>query len=272
MFVLSRNELPETSNALAVALEEAVREVASGAKPTIMVRGRDLGRLDEIVVDLSGAVIDPEHRPVIPKLSKTEPAILVHKLSVSASPVKVLGSKLIFNLVGSNVQFNQARTADGKVLLILHQASSGEMRVVMAREQLERLIAKIAAMAAAEQGVTIDNVQVDLRSCATRTLEVKVALTVRKFLFRANLCLSGTIAITDDLHATASGLRCEGDGTLAALVCAAITPQFSRMEERAFPLSALPIGEIRVNELAIAVDDKQIVVEARFGSQSAMPS
>ena len=99
-----------------------------------------------------------------------------------------------------------------------------------------------------------------------------MALTVRKFLFRANLCLSGTIAITDDLHATASGLRCEGDGTLAALVCAAITPHFSRMEELAFPLSALPIGEIHVNDLAIMLDHERIVVETRFGSQSAMPS
>ena len=97
-------------------------------------------------------------------------------------------------------------------------------------------------------------------------------MSVRKLFFRTNLRLFGTVAVTDDLNATVSGLRCEGDGTLAALVCTAITPQFSRMEERAFPLSALPIGEIRVNDLAIAVDDKQIVVEARFGSQSAMPS
>jgi hypothetical protein len=272
MFVLSRNELPETSNALAVALEEAVREFASGAKPMIIVRGPDLRRLDEIIVDLSGAVIDPQHRSVIPKLSRTEPAISVHKLSISASPVKVLGSELTFNFAGSNVQFNQARAADGKVLLILHQASSGEMRMVIAREELERLIAKIAAIAAAKQGVTIDNVEVDLTSRATRILEAKVTVSVRKLFFRTNLRFSGTVTVSDDLNATVSGLRCEGDGTLAALVRAAITPHFSRMEESAFPLSALPIGEIRVNDLAIAVDDKQIVVEARFGSQSAMPS
>ncbi len=272
MFILSRNELPKTPAALAVALEEAVREFASGTKPTIIVRGAGLHNLDEIIVDLSGAVIDPQHRPVIPKLSRTEPAISVRKLSVSAAPVKVLGSELAFGFAGSNVQLNQATAPDGKVLLTFHQADSGEVRVAIARKELERLIAKIATSAAARQGVTIDNVQVDLTSRAPRTLEAKVTVSVRKLFFRTKLRLSGTVAVTDDLNATVSGLRCEGDGTLAALVCAAITPHFSRMEERAFPLSALPIGEIRVNELAIAVDDKQIVVEARFGSQSAMPS
>jgi hypothetical protein len=272
MFILSRNELPQTSDGLAVALEEAVREFASGTKPMIIVRGPDLQRLDEIIVDLSGAVIDPRYRPVMPRLPKTEPAISVGRLSVSARPVKVLGSELTFDFAGSNVQLNQARASDGKVLLILHQVGSGEMRVAITRGELERLIAQIAAIAGDKQGVTIDNVQVDLRSRAARTLETKVTVTVRKLFFQTRLRLFGTIAVTDHLEATVSGLRCEGDGALAALVCAAITPRFSRMEERAFPLSALPLGEVRVNDLAIAVDDEKIVVEGRFGSQSARPS
>jgi hypothetical protein len=272
MFILSRNELPQTSDELALALEEAVREFASGAKPMIIVRGPDLQRLNEITVDLSGAVIDPQHRPVIPKLSRTEPAVSVHKLSISATPIKVLASDLAFHFDASNVQLHQARAADGKVLLTLHQANSGEVRVAIARDELERLIADIAAIAAAKQGVSIDNVQVDLTSHATRTLEAKVMVTVRKLFFRTSLRLFGTVTVTDDLEATVSGLRCEGDGTLAALVCAAITPHFSRMEERAFPLSALPMGEVRVNDLAVTVDDKQIVVAARFGSQSAKPN
>jgi len=272
MFILSRNELPQTSDALAVALEEAVQEFASGTKPMIIVRGADLHRLDEIIVDLSGAVIDPRYRPVMPKLSRTEPAIWVRKLSVSARPVKVLGSELTFDFAGSNVQLNQARASDGKVLLILHEVGLGEMRVAIARGELERLIAQIAAIAADKQGVTIDNVQLDLTSRGARTLETKVTVSARKLFFRTSLRLFGTVAVTDQLNATVSGFRCEGDGALAALACAAITPHFSRMEERAFPLSALSLGEVRVNDLAIAVDDEKIIVEARFGSQSARPS
>ena len=271
MFILSRNELPQTPDGLAVALEEAVREFASRLKPMIIVRGADLRRLDEIIVDLSGAVIDPRHPPMIPKLSRSEPAISAGKFIVSAKPAKVLGSELAFDFAASNVQLNQARASDGKLLLILHEAGSGEMRAAIARDELERLIAQIAAIAAAKRGVTIDNVEVDLTSRATRTLEVKVSVSAHKLFFRASLRLFGTVAVTEDFNAILSGLRCEGDGPLAALVCAAITPHFSGMEGRAFPLSALPVGEIRVNDLAITVNDKQIVVAARFGSQSARP-
>src|SRR5205807_2638776 len=116
----------------------------------------------------SGAMIDPQHRPVMPKLSRTEPAISVRKLSVSAAPVKVLGNELAFGFAGSNVQLNQATAPGGKVVLTFHQADSGEVRVAVARRELEGLIAKIAAIGAARQGVTIDNVQVDLTSRSPR--------------------------------------------------------------------------------------------------------
>jgi len=272
MFVLPRKDLPQTSDELALALEQAVRHFASGTKPTIIVHGADLQRLDEVIVDLSGAGIDPRYPPVIPKLSRTEPAISVGKLSISARPVKVLGSEVTFDFDASNVRFNQARASDGNVLLTLHQADLGEVRVAIARDELERLIAQIAAIGAAKQGVTIDNVQLDLSSRGTRTLEAKVTVSVRKLFFRASLRLFGTIVVTEDLNAVISGLRCEGDGTLAALVCAAITPHLSRVEERAFPLSVLSMGEVRVNDVAITVDNRQIVVVARFGSLSPRPN
>jgi len=268
MFVLSRDKLPETPDALAVALEEALREFASRTEPMVAVRGTDQHRLDEITIDLSGALIDPRHRPVGPKLFRGDPAISVGKLSVSGRPIKIFGSELALHFDALNVQLDQTKTSDGKVLLILRQAASGEMRLVMAREELERLVAQIAALAADKQGVTVENVEVDLTSPATRTLDAKVTVSARKLFFHASLRLSGTVVINEDLVATVSRLRCEGDGAIAALVCAAITPHFSCIEERAFPLSALPIGEVRVNDLAITVDDKQVVIEARFGSES----
>ena len=272
MFVLSRNKLPETPDSLAEALEEGLREFASRPEPMAVVRGADLDRLDEIMVDLSGAVIDPRHRPVLPKLSRTEPAISVRKLSVLGRPVKILDSELTFDFDASNIQLNQAKTSDGKISLVLHRAGTGEMRATIGRGELEQLIAKVAAITADKQGVTIDNLKVDLTSHTTRTLEAKVTVSARKLFFRTSLRLSGTLALTDDLMATVSDLRCDGDGTIGALVCAAMTPHFSRVEKRAFPLSALPIGEVRLHDVAITVDDKQIVVEARFGSQTTGPS
>ena len=46
----------------------------------------------------------------------------------------------------------------------------------------------------------------------------------------------------------------------------AIKPAFSRLEQRDFPLSALPLGEIQIRDLALDAADGKLVVRARFGS------
>jgi hypothetical protein len=80
------------------------------------------------------------------------------------------------------------------------------------------------------------------------------------------LSLVGTFAVSDDLVATVSNLKCHGEGPIAALACAAITPSFSKIERRAFPLSALPLGEIQLRDLTIDTANEKVVVRARFGS------
>jgi hypothetical protein len=268
MFLLPRDKLPATPDALAEAIEEALRPFASRREQMVTVRGTDLRNLDSIAVDLSGAIIDPHHRPRIPKGSESEPAISVRELSITAEPVSVLDNQLTFRLDASNVDLDQRVGSDGKVLLLLRNAGSGNIRFAAARAQLEGVIAKAAAIAAGKQGVTIETVQIDLRPRAARTVDVRVTVTARKLFFRAILHLTGSIAISDDLVATVSDLRCDGDGTIAALACAAITSYFTRIEQRPFPLSALTMGEVRVQDVALAVENDQIVVTARFGSDS----
>ena len=41
---------------------------------------------------------------------------------------------------------------------------------------------------------------------------------------------------------------------------------FSRIEQRTFPLSALPLGEIQLRDLALDAAHDKLVVQARFGS------
>jgi hypothetical protein len=268
MFLLPRDKLPATPDALAEAMEEALRPFASRREQMVTVRGTDLNNLDLIAVDLSGAIIDPHHRPKIPKGSRSEPAISIRELSVAGDPVSVLDNQLTFRLDASNVDLDQRVGSDGKVLLLLRNAGSGNIRFAAARAQLEGVIAKAAAIAAQKQGVTIERVELDLAPRATRAVDIRVTVTARKLFFRAVLHLTGSIAISDDLVATVSDLRCQGDGTIAALACAAITPYFTRIERRAFPLSALPMGEVRLRDVAFVVDSEQIVVTAQFGSQS----
>jgi len=80
------------------------------------------------------------------------------------------------------------------------------------------------------------------------------------------LSLAGTLSVSEDFVATVSNLKCHGEGPIASLACATINPAFSRIEQRAFPLSALPLGQIQLRDLALDVGHEKLIVQARFGS------
>jgi hypothetical protein len=268
VFLLPRDKLPNTAEGLAEAIEDALRPFVSRRERMVVVSGTDLRDVALIRVDLSGAVINPNHRPPITKQFESEPAISVRQLAISGDPISILDSQLAFRLEASDVNLNQVRTPDGQVLLVLHSAGSGNIRFAAARAQLEGLIAKAAAHAAQKQGVTVEAVELDLEANSRQTLDVRVTVTARKLFFRAVLRLAGRVAISEDLVARISDLRCEGDGTIAALACATISPYFARIEQRAFPLSALPVGEVGLRDVGFVVDSEQVVITARFGSES----
>ena len=268
MFLLPCDQLPASPKALEHAIEETLRQFCRRAEPMVAIGGSELRKLDRITVDLSGAVLDPPHRPGPYAGSDVKPAIFVRELAVSGDPIKILGNELVLELRASDVELDEAKGPMGGIFLVLRKAATGEVRVAIERVELEELIAKAAAIAAQKQGVTIENVSLELIPRNLKMIDARVTVTARKLMFRAILKLSGGVAVSDNLVATISNLRCEGDGTIAALACAAITPHFRKIEGRAFPLSALPIGEVRLRDVECAVDQERVTVTAQFGSES----
>jgi hypothetical protein len=151
-------------------------------------------------------------------------------------------------------------------LLIMHRAQDGNIRFEISRAAAESMIMKGASKLAEKQGVVVDNAQLELTPRGPRALDGKLTVSAHKLIFHPVLSLAGTFAVSDDLVATVSNLKCPGEGPIAALACAAITPSFARIEQRAFPLSALPLGEIQLRDLALDAAQEKVVVRARFGS------
>lgn len=254
------------AEALAEAIEDGLRLFVTRPQKMVSVSGDNIRALDAIAVDLSGATIDHHHRPPPLDHLGSAPAISARHISIAGNSISMLGSEFALKFEASNVELNQKMQPDGKLLLILHRAENGNVRFEIARVALERMITRGATKVAEKQGVTIDSVQLELIQRAPRSLEGKLIMSARKLIFHPVLHLTGTIAISDDLVVTLSNLRCQGDGAIAALACAAITPYFARVEQRAFPLSALPLGEVHVGDLALDLVSEKIVVNARFGS------
>ena len=266
MFLLPRNEIPESPEALAQAIEEGLRTFVSRPNKMVVVRGGEASALDSIALDLTGATINHHHRPPPLDSSEAIPAMVVRHIYISGEPISILKGGFSFQFEASNVELYQKVQPERKLLLIMHRAQDGNIRFGISRVEAERMIMEGASKLAEKQGVVVDNAQLELTPRGPRALDGKLTVSAHKLIFHPVLSLAGTFAVSEDLVATVSNLKCQGEGPIAALACAAITPSFSKIERRAFPLSALPLGEMKLRDLAIDAANEQVVVRARFGS------
>jgi hypothetical protein len=266
MFLLPRNQIPQTPEDLAQAIEDGMRIFASRPQRMVAVCGSDTSALDSIAIDLSGATIDHHHRP--PPLDRAggSPAMLARHIYIAGEPIKLLGSDFSFQFEASNAEVYQKLQHDGKLLLILHRAQDGNVRFEISRAAVETMIMSAASKLAEKQGVVVDNAQLELTQHGPRAVDGKLTVSAHKFIFHPVLTLAGTLAVSEEFIATISNLNCHGEGPVASLACAAINPAFSRIEQRTFSLSALPLGEIQLRDLALDAAHDTLVVRARFGS------
>ena len=266
MFLLPRNQIPQTPEELAQAIEDGMRIFASRPQRMVAVCGGDTSALDSIAIDLSGATIDHHHRP--PPLDRAggSPAMLARHIYIAGEPIKLLGSDFSFQFEASNAEVYQKLQHDGKLLLILHRAQDGNVRFEISRAAVETMIMSAASKLAEKQGVVVDNAQLELTQHGPRAVDGKLTVSAHKFIFHHVLTLAGTLAVSEEFVATISNLKCHSEGPVASLACAAINPAFSRIEQRTFSLSALPLGEIQLRDLALDAAHDTLVVRARFGS------
>jgi len=113
--------------------------------------------------------------------------------------------------------------------------------------------------------VNIDSVELTLRSRSSRSLTAEVRLRAKKLFMSASLRITGQLDLDDQLNARISGLDCNGDGAIASVACGVLKPHLQKLEGREFSLMSLPLGEVRLRDVRIAVAEK-LSVSAEFGS------
>jgi hypothetical protein len=77
--------------------------------------------------------------------------------------------------------------------------------------------------------------------------------------------ITGQLDLDEELNARVSGLDCTGDGAIASVACGVLKPHLQKIDGREFPLMSLPLGEVRLRDVQLAVGDK-LSVTADFGS------
>lgn len=265
MFPLRTKTFPQSASDFERALEESLRPYAQKDGPIVTASSRVFPYFDLIAINLDGAKLDSRlPAPVLPR-GETREACEAAVVSVSARDVRIEDVPASLQMEARDVVFHKGEDENGDVLLIVRTAREGHVVISASQLDLERVIGEMAGVHAKQKGVSIENVRLALRARGARSLAADVQLQARKFLLRAKIDIYGQLDITDDFVAKISHLKCKGDGTLGSLACGVLEPYLQRLEGSTFPLMSLPLGEIQLRDVRIAVADT-VEITADFGS------
>jgi hypothetical protein len=268
MFPLKSATLPSTADALERLLNESLRQLFLVTSDPVSIRDTSYPHLAKLSVSLDGAQLRGQP-PSMPSLSsKPISALRIDSFNIDASALSIGPAAIDLSLSASGVNLHQAKDSEGNVLLLLHNAADGRIEISASRSDLEALIAEAAKTEAGKHGVTIDGVQLMLRSRSPRSLAAEVRLRAKKLFLSVSIRITGQLDLDEELNARISGLDCTGEGVIASVACGVLKPHLQKIDGREFPLMSLPLGEIRLRDVQLAVGDK-LSVTAEFGSAAS---
>ncbi len=270
MFPLQTDSLPTNAADLRDEIEKSLRSILQpAADQFVTVDDLAYPELEAIRVTLDGASAgDRLPQRLTSPAGSSEPALEVEHFAVTGKPVRVQGAAVNLDCRARQVSLGQGRDAEGKVVLLLRDAAEGEVEVSLAVADLEALVRRGATAAAQKQGVILEDVQLQLKSRTDRALDVEVQVRARKLFLTAAVRMAGSLEIDDQLNARLSDLSCMGEGTLGTMACGFLGPHLQRFDGREISLMALPLGEVKLRDVRIALGE-DLRVTAQFGHASA---
>ena len=265
MFPLSTKTFPSSAEALKRLLNESLRELFLIKTDPATIRAASYPHLEELRVSLDGAQLRGPPGSIPSVSGKTTPALEVDSLTINAAALSAGPATIDLSLSARSVTLHQGSDSAGNIVLLLHLAAEGDIAISASPSDLEALIAEVAKAEAGKHGVSIDGVQLSLRSNTSRSLAAEVRLRAKKLFLSASIRITGQLDLDEQLDARISRLDCTGDGAIASLACGVLKPHLQKIDGRSFPLMSLPLGEVRLHDVQLAVGDK-LSVTAAFGS------
>ena len=268
MFPLRTDIFPASAADLERLLNEGLQQSFDASSPPVSVRDRSYPHLEAITVSLDGARLRPDSPRPSPLSGETEAALEIDQFTLGAAPLSVGPVALDLSMTARDVQLRQGRDAENQIVLSLDRATDGKIEISLAQADLEALVSSLAQDQAEKQGVTIDSVQLELRQKDARSLSVEVRLRARKLFLAASIQVTGQLELDDQLNLRVFDLNCRGDGGIATVACGILKPYLQKIDGREFSLMSLPLGEVRLGDVQLAVGDDKLSVSAAFGSAS----
>jgi hypothetical protein len=218
-----------------------------------------------MVISLTGCAIDtssgiPPHESLI----ATEPGPMTDVFKASGSPLLLDSAEVDFAMSAENVRFGYARGKSGKLVATLEDATDGHLAVALSQQSLETAVLGGAKRGAAASGVAVQKVEISLKSLGPRDLEILLKITAKKFVTTV-IRISGRLSIDDELNATASNLKAEGEGMVGSIVVGFLRPHLEKLNGQTIPLMAFSLGNVRLHDITVNTD-AGLRITAEFGN------
>ncbi len=267
MFPLHTKSFPATPADLADLIAESVKRTFITAGDPVELNDQSYPRLESLRLNLDRAQLrpDPPRPPSV--TGERAPALQVDQLRIAGSRLTLGPATADLRLQARAVQLDQARDSQDEIVLLLKSAADGEIEITADKSEIETAITAVATREAGKQGVTIQSVHLTLTERGPRSISAEVAVTAQKLFFSTVIRISADLDLDDDLQARLSGVSCRGDGAIGTLACGALGPHLEKLNNRTFPLLALPLGDVRLRDVRLAAGDK-VSVLAQFGAQA----
>jgi hypothetical protein len=269
MLPLRDDSLPATPADLAASLKEglaAVFQMPTTTNP-VQVNAPAYPALEQLRIDVTEAAIRADYRPA-PASGPRRPGVTVAHFEIVGRPVRYAQAPIFLELSADDARFEITHDANGRPILDPSDARDGKLSVRVGQADLQALLLAAARAAAAAHSVNIESVDVQLRGRGPRSATVELRVTASKKVFLAPVRVivrgQGTLTIDDLLQATISGLSCQGEGIVGAMVTGMIQDELKQWEGRTIPLTAFSLGSLRLRDLRIDCQNG-LNLDATFG-------
>lgn len=268
MISLGRKDFPSPRDDLAQALDAALHRFVQKPGKIVDLRSRVFPLVDEIRVNLDNAKADSSPPPLAKAESETQRAFETSVVNISGRNVSIRGVPLNLRMEMHDVIFDKGVDANGDAVLALHRVREGQLVISAAQLDLEQSIVRIAGEKARLYGIELEQVRLAMRARSKRSLAADIQIWAKKFFARAKIDIYLQLDISNEFVAKISQLKCKGDGKLGSFACAALQPVFQRLLEKSLPLRSIPLGEIKLRDIHVAVADT-VDLTIDFGSALA---
>ena len=221
-------------------------------------------------VTLTGARVSTDVPPARPK-PRGEPQAgpTFPVLNVEGVPVYLDSAAVSIRMHATDARFQYDRDVDtDQWLLMLHDAEDGTVDVAVPHDDLKQLIEQKVRQGAAEHGVDIRSVTLDVAEHGARGLKLdgRIAGTKSMGFLKPSFAvrLHGKLDVDDELVARLSDLHLDGEGVVMKMLVGMLGDKLKQLEQKRFPLAAFPLGEAKLRDVRIAASDP-LRITASFG-------